>query len=90
MFDRFRKEDPALEEAIASGFTDLKGFTFETDEAEKIIARLSELNKLRKKQFDPDTLVTVASNIGIAAMLIMFEKHHVITTKVPQFLSKLR
>ena len=90
MFDRFRKEDPALTEAIDSGFTDLKGYTFETPEAEKIIARLTELNKLRKKKFDPDQLAVIGSNLGIAAMLIMFEKHHVITTKVPQFLSKLR
>lgn len=90
MFERFRKEDPQLTLAIEEGFTDLKGHTLETDDAAKVVARLTELHALKPKRVSEDTLVVVSSNVAIAAMLIMFEKHNVITTKMAGFLTKLR
>lgn len=86
--DRFIKEDPNLEAVIAEAYTDLKGRDYETEEAEKIIARLTELHALKKKRVDPNTVLISCANIGIVATIIMFEKHHIITTKAPSFLMK--
>lgn len=87
----FRKpENPDLDEAIASGFTDLRGFTLETDEAARTIDQLSKLHDLKRKRVSPDTWVIASFNAGIAFGLFAFEKHNVITTRAMTFLTKFR
>lgn len=88
--DRFRKNDEALEAAIAKGFKYLEQFDLDDNEADLTIQQLTKLYDLKRRSINPDTLAVVSSNVGIAVALILFEKSNVITTKVPQFLSKLR
>lgn len=84
----FRKKDENLDHAIAEAYEDLKNRDYDTPEAKRIVARITELNALKPKGLSADTLAVVLGNLGLAAIYIGFEKSHVISTKFPNFLVK--
>lgn len=92
MFDNiFRPKDEALEKAIAEVYSDLAGFTAETEEHQKTTAQLTELYALRPKaHVDPNKLVEVFGQLTVAAAVLKYEQTGVITTKLFQFFGKMR
>lgn len=83
-----------LEEVIDDLLGELKVTSVEDDRYPEMTKQLSKLYKLKQldkpERVKPDTLLVVAGNIAVAAMIIGFEQKHVVTTKVMSFLTKLR
>lgn len=86
-----------LEEAIASALTDLKGFTAETEEHAAAVEQLTQLFAIREldkpsrpEPINPNTLLLVAGNIFITAMIVEFERVGIVTSKAKDFWMKFR
>lgn len=88
MFNPFRPEDPALDEAIAEVFTDLKGGTSDEETYKKSVEQLVKLYSLKPKGVDPNQLLTVIGNLAIGFAVLKFEGTGVVTTKIWNFLKK--
>lgn len=88
MFNPFRPEDPALDEAIAEVLQDMKGNHSYEDEYQKSVEQLTKLYALKQKGVDPNTLMTVAGNIFIGMAVLKFESTGVVTSKIWSFLQK--
>lgn len=88
MFNPFRREDPQLSEAIAEVYKEMKSLTADDSAYIKMREQLTELNALKNKGIDPNTLLVVAGNVMIAAVVITHEQTSVITTKALPFLAK--
>lgn len=88
MFKPFRREDPQLSDAIAEVYKEMKSLTADDPAYIKMREQLTELNALKNKGIDPNTLLVVAGNVLIAAVVITHEQTSVITTKVLPFLAK--
>jgi hypothetical protein len=82
------EEDPNLEKAIESAFTDLNGFTADEEEYQKAIDQLVKLQAMRKKQLDPNTVVIIGTNLLIAVLVLRFERTDIVSTKLFGFLRK--
>lgn len=87
-------EPTALDERIAELLSELESLTGSDPDYKKTREELSALYALKAQdkpeKISPNTLLTVLGNLGIAGVVIAFEKHHVITSKFPQFLTKLK
>src|SRR5690606_38164920 len=83
-----------LEEVIDDLLGELKVTSVEDDRYPEMTEQLSKLYQLKQldkpERVKPDTLLVVAGNIAVAAMIIGFEQKHVVTTKVMSFLTKPR
>lgn len=88
MFNPFRPEDPALDEAIAEVLSDMKGWTSDEDQYQKSVDQLTKLYALKQRGVDPNTLLTVAGNIFIGMAVLRFESTGVVTSKIWSFLQK--
>jgi CHASE3 domain sensor protein len=89
MFNPFRPEDPALDEAIAEALSDLRSHTSEEDEYKRSVDQLVKLYALKPKALDPNTLLTVAGNIIIGVAVLKYEQTGIITSKIWNFMSKI-
>ena len=87
MFNPFRREDPQLKDAIAEVYKEMKPLTADSSEYEKMANRLKELNDLKNKGLDPNTVTVVFGNILIAVAVIKHEQTAVIATKLMPFLT---
>lgn len=90
MFNRTNPKQDMLDLAIAETFTDLKGYTAERDEHSKIVSQLTELYALQPKGVDRNAMLMALSNVAIAVAVLNYEKTGVVTTKLFQFLGKMR
>lgn len=91
MFNPFRPEDPALDEAIAEVLQDMKGNSSYEDEYQKSVDQLTKLYALKPKKIenvDPNTLITVAANVFLGIAVLRFEDTGVVTSKLWTFLKK--
>ena len=88
MFNPFKPEDPALDEAIAEVLNDMKGSSSYEEEYQKSVDQLTKLYALKQKSVDPNTLMTVAGNIFIGMAVLKFESTGVVTSKIWSFLQK--
>lgn len=89
-----QKELSKLDVAIADVLSDMRGFTSDADEYSTMVEQLVKLHALKEaetpKKLDKDTILIVAGNLVGIAMILSFEKTHVITTKAIQFMLKPR
>jgi hypothetical protein len=98
MFDKFTKKDSpetiTLKEAIANLSSEMQGFEGHNDEYSKLVIQLEKLYKLlelsKNKTVSPDTLVIVAGNFIVALLVIGYEHGNVVTSKVWNFVLKLK
>lgn len=91
MFNPFMPKDEKLQIAIDSAFSDLAGFTAETDDFQKTVDNLTKLYALAPKPvLDANEVVKVLGSVGIARAVLKFEETGVITTKLFQFFGKMR
>lgn len=93
MFGRNKTEDP-LQTAMNELLAELVRTDGASDDAERITARLTELNELKKTHTSPpvsrDVLVGGAVNLAGILMILNHERAHVVTSKALGFVSKLR
>lgn len=90
-----KKENPleaALDKAILEIHNEMKTFSAEDEEYAKLTQQLKELHALKQKPepVNPNTLLLIAGNLTGIAMIIGFEKSHVMTTKALNWVAKLR
>lgn len=91
MFNPFAPKDAELSKAITSVYSDLAGFTAETEEFQKSVDNLTKLYALAPKPLvDPNEVIKIAGSLAIARSVLKFEETGVITTKLFQFFGKMR
>ena len=87
-------EDFELNEAISRVYTDMEAYSPDSDEYSRLTTQLDRLYSLRKsndaKKVSADTKMIVAGNLATVAMIISFEKAHVLTSKAFSLLTKLK
>lgn len=88
MFSIFRREDPALQVTIDGIYKEMAALKANDPEYQKMTARLTELNALKNKGVDPNTVLVILGNVALAMVVVTHEQTAVITTKVLPFLVK--
>jgi len=95
----FKKDPPRelqdLDRLIESVYSDLAGFTSDSEEFDKMSDQLKKLLELRTKiapqtRVSPDVLATVGANLLGIIVILGYEHAHVVTSKALQFVMKLR
>ena len=84
MFKRRTKTSP-LDEAIPEIYRELAGFTSDSDEYDVMTAQLERLYALKQlekpQRVTPDTWAIIGANLFGIALIIGYERTHVITSK---------
>jgi hypothetical protein len=82
--------EKARTDALNALETEIEG----TPEYNKILANVKELSELiqaekpKSEKLSPNTIVVVAGNLVVAALVIAYERENVVSTKVQNFLNK--
>lgn len=84
-----------LEMTIDSVYSDMKGFTSDTEEYSSMADQLIKLLKLRdelssKSKVSAETLATIGGNLIGILMILNYERANVIASKALSFVMKLR
>ena len=94
MLKRTKRESSGLEKAIDQILLEMQGYTCDEPEYNAMTDQLDKLYKLKEidkpKRVSQDTLVLIAGNVFITLMIVAYEQKSIMTTKAPQFWSKLR
>lgn len=88
MFSPFRKEDPQLEDAIATIYSEMESVDTNTEAYSEMVARLTQLNDLKNKGLDPNQVLIAVANIFVTVAVIKHEQTAVIATKALSFFVK--
>jgi len=87
-------EDVNLEKAIDNLHLRMYAMDETSEDYEKLTRRLSELYALKQDytppRLSPDVIAQVLGNLAVALIVVKYERENVVTTKVMQFLMKLR
>lgn len=87
-------EKTKLEDALDELFSEMKSYAGYDEDYAKTADQVVKLYALKEhdnsKRLDPNTMAIVGGNLAIALIVIGFEQKHVVTTKVLNFLTKLR
>jgi hypothetical protein len=88
------KNENPLQDAIDSMLRELVQVEGNSEQAERIVARLTELNELQKTNssgpVSKDVVVTAATNLAGILLILHHERANVIATKALAFVQKLR
>ena len=86
--------DPKLDEAIDSIYSDLAGFTSETEEYGRMTDQLTKLyaikNERNSRRVSPDTAVVVGANIAGILLILNHERLGIVTSKALGFVIRVR
>ena len=86
-------EAVAVKSLINELMTDIQGTRPDDPEYKQMMEQLKNLFGLlaicEPKRVSPDTIAIICGNIGIAAMVLGFERANVVTSKVFSFLMKV-
>ena len=93
--DKTPDELSGLDEAIDNIFSEMKGFTAETEEYAQMVDQLTKLYQLKppareERRISPDALLAVAGNLAGIVAILGFERAHVVTSKALGFVLKSR
>ena len=81
-----------LQTVRTSAIAGLKDLTPDSDEYKKIITHVEALSKLidaeKPEKLSRNTLAVILGNVGIAGMVLWFERDNVMNTKLFPFLGK--
>lgn len=97
MFNKKTKEErPGLEKAIDDALMELAGLNADSEEYAKVLEKIERLYKLLEPSPEPskpvskDALLMVAGNLAGIALILGYERAHVITSKALGFIIKSR
>ena len=88
-------EAVALKRLIADLMNDIEGTRPDEPEYTKMMLELKNLFGFlaqvepKRERVSPDTIAIIGGNVGIAAMVLYFERANVVTSKVFSFLMKV-
>lgn len=89
-----RKNENPLQDAIDQMLRELVTVDAGSEEAERIVNRLTALNELQKTKssgpLSKDTAVTTATNLAGILLILHHERAHVVASKALGFVQKLR
>lgn len=90
-----RKNQPSgLEDAMNEIYSEMKGFTADSDEYCKMTDQLLKLHSMqtvdRSHRVSPDTIATISANVIGIALILHYERIHVVTSRALTFVMKLR
>lgn len=81
-----------LQTVRTSAIAGLEGLAPDSDEYKKIIAHVKALSKLidaeKPEKLSRNTIAVILGNVGIAGMVLWFERDNVMNTKLFPFLGK--
>lgn len=94
MFAKKNKPNP-LDDAITSVFSEMAGFTSDSDEYREMSLQLERLYTIKEleranRRVSPDTMATIGANLLGIAIIVGHERAHVITSKAINFIMKAR
>lgn len=93
MFEK-PKDDPKLEEAIDTVLLEMKGYTPASEEYASMMGHLNLLYKIKDQErpdrVSLDTLATIGANLAGIALILAYERTHIITSKALGFVMKAR
>lgn len=88
------KDETPLQAATNELLRELVTVNGDSEQAERIVARLTELNELKKTNtsapISKDVLVTAGANLAGILLILNHERAHVVTSKALAFVMKLR
>lgn len=81
-----------LEVARTKALTELSGYVADSEEYKKIMKHVKTLSDLidaeKHEKLSPNTVAVILGNLGVAGIIIWFEREHPLSTKVFPFLAK--
>lgn len=81
-----------LEVVRTNAIASLQAHSPDTPEYKKIVRHIEDLTKLidaqRRDKVNPNVVLTILGNAGVAALILWFEKDNVVKTKLHSFLHK--
>lgn len=81
-----------LQTVRTNAINGLKDLAPDSDEYKKIMAHVETLSKLidseKNEKLSPNTLAIILGNVGIAGLVLWFERDNVMNTKLFPFLAK--
>lgn len=89
-------EKSGIDIAIEDVLSEMKGFTADQDEYATMVDQLTKLHALKMcekpapMRVSPDALVVTVGNLLGVAMILQYERFHVVTSKAMLFVTKLR
>ena len=89
-----KKQPSSLDDAIEEIYSEMKGFTADSEEYCKMTDQLLKLHSMktvdRSHRVSPDTLATIGANVLGIALILHYERLHVVTSKALTFVTRLR
>lgn len=90
-----KKREPSdLDEAMHEVYSEMKGFTADSDEYCKMTDQLIKLHSMqtldKSRRISPDTAATIGANLLGIALVLHYERLHVVTSKALNFVIRLR
>jgi len=86
------KKKSELEVVRTNAIADLGTYKAGSDEYQKIASQIEVLSKQiaaeSREKLNPNTIAVVAGNIGIAALVLWYERDNVMNTKMFSFFGK--
>ena len=94
LFQKKPTEPSGLDKAINEIFSEMQGFTADSDEYSQMADQLTKLYALkainRPDRISRDTLVLVLGNVVGIAVIVGYERANVVTSKAIHLLLRLR
>lgn len=91
---RITTKPDALQIAIDEALAQLSGIDVDSDRYNEKMAKINELYKLKEKntpkRVSPDTMAIVIGNLAGIALILGYERAHVVTSKALGFVIKAR
>lgn len=88
------KEPSGLDQAIEQILAEMAGYNSDDDEYDKMTHQLEKLYAIkainRPERVSRDTLAMIAGNITVALIVVAYEQKSIVTSRVGQFLMKVR
>lgn len=89
-----KKKSSGLEDAINEIYSEMKGFTADSEEYSRMADQLLKLHSMhtldKSRRISPDAIVTIVANIAGIALILHYERVHVLTSKALNFVIRAR
>lgn len=92
MFDFSTSKKTELQAARTTAMLELEEHTPGSDDYKNVMNQIETLTELinseKREKLSPNTLAVIAGNLGVAGLVLWYERDNVMTTKMFPFLTK--
>lgn len=89
-----KKKPSDLDDALSEIYSEMKGFTADSDEYCKMTDQLLKLHSMktvdRSHRISADTIATITANVAGIVLILHYERIHVLTSKALNFVIRAR